>query len=196
MADPGWNFNNTYAHLPEILLSRVSPQLVTSPKLIVFNESLSKKLNLDFTNTDANSLSQIFSGNALPIGSDTIAQAYAGHQFGFFTVLGDGRAILLGEHLNKKNDRYDIQLKGSGKTPYSRSGDGRAALGPVLREYLVSESMYRLGIPTTRSLAVVTTGDSIYREKKHPGAILTRVASSHLRVGTYQFALLKGGADV
>mgnify|MGYP001190960647 CR=1 FL=1 len=196
MTGAGWNFNNTYANLPEILLSRVSPQVAASPKLVVFNESLSKKLGLDFTNADVASLSQIFSGNVLPRGSDAIAQAYAGHQFGFFTVLGDGRAILLGEQLNKKNVRYDIQLKGSGKTPYSRSGDGRAALGPVLREYLISESMYKLGIPTTRSLAVVTTGDSVYRERKHPGAILTRVASSHLRVGTYQFALLKGGANV
>ena len=195
MTGAGWNFNNTYTHLPGILLSRVSPQLSASPKLIVLNESLSKKLGLDFTNTDVSSLSQIFSGNVLPSGSDAIAQAYAGHQFGFFTILGDGRAILLGEHLNTKNDRYDIQLKGSGKTSFSRSGDGRAVLGPMLREYIVSEGMYNLNIPTTRGLAVVKTGEEVIRESPLPGAILTRVALSHIRVGTFQYIAARQRED-
>ena len=130
-----------------------------------------------------------FVTNLLPEGSDTIAQAYAGHQFGHFTLLGDGRAIVIGEHLSKNNKRYDIQFKGSGKTPYSRNGDGRAALGPMLREYIISEAMHNLGIPTTRSLAVVKTGETVMRETPLQGAILTRVASSHIRVGTFQYAI-------
>jgi uncharacterized protein YdiU (UPF0061 family) len=135
-------------------------------------------------------LALIFSGNLLPEGSDTIAQAYAGHQFGHFTMLGDGRAIVIGEHLSKNNKRFDIQFKGSGKTPYSRNGDGRAALSPMLREYIISEAMHALNIPTTRSLAVVTTGEDVIRENLLPGAILTRVASSHMRVGTFQYAAM------
>mgnify|MGYP001197827934 CR=1 FL=1 len=129
----------------------------------------------------------MFSGNSLPEGSEAIAQAYAGHQFGHFTMLGDGRAVLMGEHISKNNERFDIQFKGSGKTPFSRNGDGRAALGPMLREYIISEAMHALNIPTTRSLAVVKTGEDVIRENTLQGAILTRVASSHLRVGTFQF---------
>ena len=136
----------------------------------------------------------IFAGNKIPDGASPLAQAYAGHQFGHFTMLGDGRAVLLGEQITPNGERFDIQLKGPGRTPYSRGGDGRAALGPMLREYIISESMHALGIPTTRSLAVVTTGESIIRETKLPGAILTRVAASHLRVGTFQYAA-GGGTD-
>ena len=132
-------------------------------------------------------LSQLFSGNLLPAGSESIAQAYAGHQFGHFTMLGDGRAVLMGEHLSKNGDRYDIQFKGSGKTPFSRSGDGRAALGPMLREYIISEAMQKLGVATTRSLAVVKTGENVIRETHLPGAVLTRIAASHIRVGTFQY---------
>ena len=183
----GWTFDNTYSKLPSYLLTKQHPIPVRSPKLIVLNESLSKDLDLDFTKINDQDLSQLFSGNILPSGSSPIAQAYAGHQFGHFTMLGDGRAILMGEHLSKKKERYDIQFKGSGKTPYSRSGDGRAALGPMLREYIISESMHTLGIPTTRSLAVVKTGENVIRETHLPGAVLTRIAASHIRVGTFQY---------
>src|SRR6056300_1055697 len=137
----------------------------------------------------------MFSGNSLPEGSETIAQAYAGHQFGHFTMLGDGRAVMLGEHLDKENKRFDIQFKGSGRTSFSRSGDGRAVLGPMLREYIISEAMHALNIPTTRSLAVVSTGEEVVREQMLPGAILTRVASSHIRVGTFQYIAATQNAD-
>lgn len=140
-------------------------------------------------------VARMFSGNILPDTAQPIAQAYAGHQFGHFTLLGDGRAILLGEHLTPAGNRFDIQFKGSGRTPFSRRGDGRAALGPMLREYMISEAMHALGIPTTRSLAVVTTGDVVMRETPLPGAVLTRVASSHIRVGTFEYAALKGGQE-
>tara|TARA_B110000037_G_scaffold8465_1_gene9158 strand:- start:1081 stop:2541 length:1461 start_codon:yes stop_codon:yes gene_type:complete len=183
----GWTFDNTYSKLPSDLLTKQPPIPVKSPKLIVLNESLSKDLDLDFTKINNKNLSQLFSGNILPSGSNPIAQAYAGHQFGHFTMLGDGRAVLLGEHLSKKKERYDIQFKGSGKTPYSRSGDGRSALGPMLREYIVSEAMHGLEISTTRSLAVVKTGENVHRETYLKGAILTRTASSHIRVGTFQY---------
>jgi len=183
----GWFFDNTYSKLHKDLLFKQAPTPVKSPKLIVINKNLSKDLNLDFTNISEDNLSQMFSGNLLPAGSNSIAQAYAGHQFGHFSMLGDGRAVLIGEHISKNDERYDIQFKGSGKTPFSRSGDGRAALGPMLREYIISEAMYGLGIPTTRSLAVVKTGESIMRETYLPGAVLTRVASSHIRVGTFQY---------
>ena len=183
----GWSFDNTYAKLPDDLLVKQAPIPVKSPELIILNNNLSKDLNLDFTNIREEDLSQLFSGNLLPSGSDSIAQAYAGHQFGHFTMLGDGRAVLIGEHLSKNGDRYDIQFKGSGKTPFSRSGDGRAALGPMLREYIVSEAMYGLGVATTRSLAVVKTGENVIRETHLPGAVLTRIASSHIRVGTFQY---------
>ena len=183
----GWSFDNTYSKLPDDFLVKQAPIPVKSPELIIINKDLSKDLDLDFTNISEENLSQLFSGNLLPTGSNSIAQAYAGHQFGHFTMLGDGRAVLMGEHLSKNNERYDIQFKGSGKTPFSRSGDGRAALGPMLREYIISEAMHGLGIPTTRSLAVVKTGENVMRDTYLPGAILTRVASSHIRVGTFQY---------
>ena len=183
----GWRFDNTYSKLPDYFLSNTSPTPVKSPKLIILNDSLAKDLGLNFIDLDKKNLSEIFSGNKLPEGSKAISQAYAGHQFGHFTMLGDGRAVLMGEHISKNNERLDIQFKGSGKTPFSRNGDGRAALGPMLREYIISEAMYGLKIPTTRSLAVVKTGENVLRETSLPGAILTRVASSHLRVGTFQY---------
>jgi len=186
----GWRFNNTYSKLPGSMLTKLAPTPVKAPELIIVNHSLSKELGLDFTALSDKNLASIFSGNSPPEGSDTIAQAYAGHQFGHFTLLGDGRAIVVGEHLSKNNKRFDIQFKGSGKTPYSRNGDGRAALGPMLREYIISESMHGLGIPTTRSLAVVKTGEKVIRETSLDGAVLTRVAESHIRVGTFQYAFV------
>ena len=187
----GWCFDNTYAHLPEIMLSRIAPLPVKNPKLVIFNHDLSKELGLDFSVIEDNLLPSIFAGSLLPQESECIAQAYAGHQFGYFTMLGDGRAIVIGEHLSKNNKRFDIQFKGSGKTPYSRNGDGRAALGPMLREYIISEAMHGLRISTTRSLAVVTTGENVIRETSLPGAILTRVAASHIRVGTFQYVTMQ-----
>jgi len=186
----GWRFDNTYSKLPGSMLTRLSPTPVKAPELIILNHSLSKMLGLDFSSVSDKNLASILCGNLLPEGSDTIAQAYAGHQFGYFTVLGDGRAIIIGEHLSKSNKRFDIQFKGSGKTPYSRNGDGRAVLGPMLREYIISEAMFGLGIPTTRSLAVVKTGEKVIREASLDGAILTRVAESHIRVGTFQYAVI------
>ena len=183
----GFNFDNSYSKLSKIFKEDINPAPVKSPKILIFNKNLAKKLDLDFSNIDKDNLSKIFSGNLLPEGSKAIAQAYAGHQFGHFTMLGDGRAILLGEHISKNNERFDIQFKGSGKTPFSRNGDGKAALGPMLREYIISEAMHSLNIPTTRSLAVVKTGEDVVRENILQGAILTRVASSHLRVGTFQY---------
>ena len=183
----GWRFDNTYSKLPNDMLSRLSPIPVKKPEIVILNKILSNNLGLDFSNTNNEDLALIFSGNKLPEGTDSIAQAYAGHQFGHFTILGDGRAIVIGEHISKNNQRYDIQFKGSGKTPFSRNGDGRAALGPMLREYIISEAMYGLKIPTTRSLAVVKTGETVMRETPLQGAILTRVASSHIRVGTFQY---------
>jgi len=182
-----WNFNNTYFNLSKSFKEDINPIPVKNPELILLNKELASKLNLDFSKVSKKELSNIFSGNSLPNGSNSIAQAYAGHQFGHFTMLGDGRAILLGEHISKSNKKYDIQFKGSGKTSFSRNGDGRAALGPMLREYIISESMNSLNIPTTRSLAVVKTGEKVNREKTLQGAILTRVASSHIRVGTFQY---------
>ena len=183
----GWRFDNTYARLPDTMLSRIPPEPVRSPKLIILNQELSKNLDLNFYKVSDHDLAFMFAGNLLPEGSESISQAYAGHQFGHFTMLGDGRAIIIGEHLTKNDKRFDIQFKGSGITPYSRNADGRAALGPMLREYIISEAMHGLNIPTTRSLAVVTTGEDVIRETPLPGAILTRVASSHIRVGTFQY---------
>ena len=183
----GWRFDNSYSKLPNTMLSKLLPVPVKAPKLAILNHSLSKELGLNFSNTSDENLALMFAGNLLPEGSDTIAQAYAGHQFGYFTMLGDGRAIVIGEHISKNNKRFDIQFKGSGKTPFSRNGDGRAALGPMLREYIISEAMHGLNIPTTRSLAVVKTGEDVIRETPLPGAILTRVAASHIRVGTFQY---------
>ena len=191
----GWCFDNTYSKLPDPFKEEIDPIPVKNPKLIILNKNLSKDLNLDFSNLDNKKLSELFSGNTLPKGSKSIAQAYAGHQFGHFTMLGDGRAVLIGEHLSKKKDRYDIQFKGSGKTAFSRNGDGRAALGPMLREYVISEAMYNLGIPTTRSLAVVKTGEDVIRETTLHGAILTRVALSHIRVGTFQYIAAREKKD-
>ena len=187
----GWHFDNTYSRLSKTFKEDIKPTPVHSPELIIFNDQLAKYLNLDFSKTDKKKLSEIFSGNSLPEGTNAIAQAYAGHQFGHFTMLGDGRAILLGEHLTNKNNRFDIQFKGSGRTSFSRTGDGRAVLGPMLREYLISEAIHALNIPTTRSLAVVKTGEKVVRENLLPGAILTRVASSHIRVGTFQYIAAK-----
>ena len=182
-----WNFDNTYSRLSDIFKEDIKPIAVKKPELLILNKDLAKDLNLDFTKTDKDELSSLFTGNKLPEGSDSIAQAYAGHQFGHFTMLGDGRAILIGEHLTEDNKRYDIQFKGSGKTSFSRNGDGRAALGPMLREYIISEAMHNLKIPTTRSLAVARTGEKIMRDVPLQGAILTRVALSHIRVGTFQY---------
>ena len=182
-----WNFDNSYSRLPNAFKENIKPVSVKSPELLLLNEKLASELNLNFENITKDELSEIFAGNVLPKGSNSIAQAYAGHQFGHFTMLGDGRATLLGEHLTNKKQRYDIQFKGSGKTSFSRNGDGRAALGPMLREYIISEAINYLNIPTTRGLAVVKTGEQVFREIPLPGAILTRVASSHIRVGTFQY---------
>ncbi len=190
-----WNFDNTYSKLPEPFREKINPVKVKNPKLILLNESLAKDLNLDFSKISQSELSAIFTGNELPKNSNSIAQAYAGHQFGHFTMLGDGRAVLIGEHVSKNNHRYDIQFKGSGKTAFSRNGDGRAALGPMLREYIISEAMYALNIPTTRSLAVAKTGENVIRETQLEGAILTRVASSHIRVGTFQYIAARNKKD-
>jgi len=186
----GWKFDNTYSNLSQSMLSKLNPTPVKTPELVLFNHNLSKEIDLDFSQIDNKELALIFSGNQLPEGSESIAQAYAGHQFGHFTILGDGRALTIGEHLDKNKNRYDIQFKGSGKTPYSRNADGRAALGPMLREYIISEAMHNLGVLTTRSLAVIKTGEDVVRESILKGAILTRVASSHIRVGTFQYALI------
>ena len=191
----GWHFDNTYSKLSNTFKEEVKPTPVHNPELVVLNDQLAKDLNLDFSKIEKKDLSQIFSGNTLPKGSTTIAQAYAGHQFGHFTMLGDGRAVLLGEHLVNNTTRFDIQFKGSGRTSFSRSGDGRAVLGPMLREYIISEAIHALKIPTTRSLAVVKTGEKIVREDLLPGAILTRVASSHIRVGTFQYIAAKQNID-
>lgn len=183
----GWNFDNSYTRLPQMFFASQSATPVHAPGLVIFNESLASDLGLDPESLQNDNGVAVFAGNRIPEGATPIAQAYAGHQFGHFTMLGDGRAILLGEHITPAGERLDIQLKGAGKTPFSRGGDGRAALGPMLREYIISEAMYALGIPTTRSLAVVTTGEAVIREMDLPGAILTRVAASHLRVGTFQY---------
>ncbi len=188
MAELNWKFDNSYARLPEVFFTRLNPTPAKEPKLVIFNHSLATRIGLDSEDIPKNKLAEQFAGNHLPSDSAPIAQAYAGHQFGHFTVLGDGRALVLGEHIAPDGRRYDIQFKGSGCTPYSRGGDGRAAIGPMLREYIISEAMGSLGVPTTRSLAVVTTGEPVYREIILQGAILTRVALSHLRVGTFEYA--------
>jgi len=192
ISNVGWHFDNSYARLPENMLSRLAPAPVRKPNLIILNHALSKKLGLDFSTLTDEHIASIFAGNLLPKGSEPIAQAYAGHQFGHFTMLGDGRAIVMGEHITPDNKRVDIQFKGSGQTPYARGADGKAALGPMLREYIISEAMNALNIPTTRSLAVVTTGENVFRETPLLGAILTRVASSHIRVGTFQYVAMSG----
>ena len=191
----GWHFDNTYSKLSNTFKEDIKPTPVHDPELIILNKELAKDLNLDFSKIDTKDLAKLFSGNLLPEGTNTIAQAYAGHQFGHFTMLGDGRAVLLGEHLVNGTNRFDIQFKGSGKTSFSRNGDGRAALGPMLREYIISEAMNGLNIPTTRSLAVVKSGEDVVRETSLPGAILTRVASSHIRVGTFQYIAARQKKD-
>lgn len=188
-ARAGWRLGHTFAEqLPELCYSRVSPTPVRNPQFVVLNAPLAATLGLDADALADDRGAAIFGGNALPEGARPIAQAYAGHQFGHFTTLGDGRAILLGEQVTPDGRRVDIQLKGAGQTPYSRRGDGRAALGPMLRELIISEAMHNLGIPTSRSLAVVSTGEAVYRERTLAGAVLTRVASSHIRVGTFEWA--------
>lgn len=184
----GWHFDNSYARLPNAFFTKQNPISVRSPELIVFNAPLAEALGLNADVLDSEEGAEVFAGNQIPEGAEPLAQAYAGHQFGHFTMLGDGRAILLGEQITPKGKRFDVQLKGPGRTKYSRGGDGRAALGPMLREYIISEAMNALGIPTTLSLAVVTTGERIMRETELPGAILTRIAASHLRVGTFEYA--------
>jgi len=178
---PSWNFQTTYTNLPSIFFTKHPPTPVRAPKLVIFNNNLAESLGVPLD-------LPTFAGNHIPNGAEPISQAYAGHQFGHFTMLGDGRATLIGEQITPSGERFDIQLKGSGKTPYSRGGDGRAALAPMLREYIISEAMHELGIPTTRSLAVVETGEAIRREQLLPGAVLTRVAASHIRVGTFEYA--------
>ena len=185
---PYWNFDNTYTILPEIFFSHMHPIPVSNPQLVIYNQPLADSLGTP------NELAT-FAGNHVPNNAAPIAQAYMGHQFGHLTMLGDGRAILLGEQITHSGERYDIQLKGSGRTPYSRGGDGRAALAPMLREYIISEAMHALGIPTTRSLAVVLTGETVQRETRKQGAVLTRVAASHIRVGTFEYAARYGGTD-
>ena len=162
----GWCFDNSYSRLPEAFKENINPVPVKKPELVLLNNDLAKELNLDFSKLKNEEAAELFSGNSLPSECNSIAQAYAGHQFGHFTMLGDGRAVLIGEHLSKKKDRYDIQFKGSGKTTFSRNGDGRAALGPMLREYIISEAMHHLGISTTRSLAVVKTGEKLPKYSK------------------------------
>ena len=190
----GWAFSNSYAALPPRFFARLDPVAVADPRLIKFNGALAAELGLEWQ--DETALAAIFAGNIVPLGADPIATAYGGHQFGqFVPQLGDGRAILLGEVIGRDGARRDIQLKGSGRTPFSRSGDGRAALGPVLREYLVSESMHSLGIPTTRALAAVTTGEPVFRGAQLPGAIVTRVAASHVRVGTFEYFAARGDTE-
>jgi uncharacterized protein YdiU (UPF0061 family) len=186
-------FSNSYASLPDGFYTRIDPVPVASPRLIRFNGALASELGLEWRSRDEGTLAAIFSGSCVPEGADPVATAYAGHQFGHFVPqLGDGRAILLGEVIDRAGVRRDIQLKGSGRTPYSRGGDGRAALGPVLREYLVSEAMHALGIEGTRALAAVSTGELVVRERALPGAVFTRVARSHVRVGSFEFFAARG----
>lgn len=188
-----FQFDNSYARDLEGLYLKVSPTPVSSPELIRFNTALAGELGLEMSGTNAFDLAQIFSGNQIPHGAEPLAMAYAGHQFGHFSPqLGDGRAILLGETVDRHGVRRDIQLKGAGRTPFSRGGDGRSALGPVLREYIVSEAMHALGIPATRALAAVLTGDVVSRETSVPSGVFTRVADSHIRVGTFQFFASRG----
>lgn len=183
----GWNLDNSYARLPKSFFSNLNPTPVRSPKMVILNRPLAASLGFNMQYLESHEGMTVLAGNRVPNGALPLAQVYAGHQFGHFTMLGDGRALLLGEQITPLGERVDIQLKGSGQTPYSRRGDGRAPLGPMLREYIISEAMHALNIPTTRSLAVVATGEPVWRETELPGAILTRVAASHLRVGTFQY---------
>ncbi|MGI6158518.1 MAG: protein adenylyltransferase SelO [Limnochordia bacterium] len=194
--DFGFNFDHSYARLPASLFSVVQPEPVPHPQVVILNDRLAESLGLNPEALRSGAGAALLSGNELPEWSLPLAQAYAGHQFGYFTMLGDGRAVLLGEQITPSGQRFDVQLKGTGRTPYSRGGDGRATIGPMLREYIISEAMHALGIPTTRSLAVVTTGEQVPRERDLPGAVLTRVAQSHLRVGTFQYAAVFAKEDL
>jgi serine/tyrosine/threonine adenylyltransferase len=188
-----FQFDNSYEQDLGGLYLKVSPTRVSAPKLIRFNYDVAKELRLDVERLNTSELANLFSGNHIPDGAQPLAMAYAGHQFGHFSPqLGDGRAILLGEVIDRLGNRHDIQLKGCGRTPFSRGGDGRSALGPVLREYIVSEAMHALGIPATRALAAVRTGEDVHREMPVPGGVFTRVAASHIRVGTFQFFAARG----
>ena len=191
----GWNIENTYVSLPKLFYTKIKPNPISTPEIVTLNEKLANELGLDIEYLKSKEVADILAGNTLREGSIAIAQAYSGHQFGHFVMLGDGRAMLIGEQITPLGERFDIQLKGSGKTPYSRGGDGRAALGPMLREYIISEAMHHLGVPTTRSLAVVKTEDKVYRESPLQGAVLTRIAKSHIRVGTFQYANKYGKAE-
>jgi len=193
---PQFKFDNSFARSLEDYFSYCEPEPAVAPKWLQFNHGLAEELGLDPVALDSDAGLAIFSGNATAEDSKPLAQAYSGHQFGGFSPqLGDGRALLLGEVIDTQQNRRDIQLKGSGRTPFSRGGDGKAAVGPVLREYLIGEAMYALGIPTTRALAAIATGKEVYRENILPGAILTRVASSHIRVGTFQYGAARGNGD-
>lgn len=193
--ETSWNLDNSYARLPNLFFTILNLNPVREPRLIILNDALATSLGLDAHSLQKHTNLEVFAGNEAPEGALPLAQAYAGHQFGHFTMLGDGRALLLGEQITPQGERFDIQLKGAGRTPYSRGGDGRAALGPMLREYIISEAMHALGIPTTRSLAVVATGEAVIRETEQTGAIMTRIAASHLRVGTFQYAANWGTVD-
>ena len=184
-----WNFQDSYTKLPSIFYSKVNPENFSNKKLVLFNSDLARQLNLDFSKYDDDEKCNILLGKN-KLNKNYFSQAYAGHQFGNFTILGDGRAVIIGEHITNNKQRVDIQLKGSGQTPYSRNGDGKAALGPMIREYILSEAMHNLGISSTRALAVITTGENVLRDRLEPGAILIRVANSHIRVGTFQFGSL------
>lgn len=182
-----FHFDNSYTQLPDGLFAKVMPQAAIHPSIALFNHAYANTIGLDTTQIDEEELAAIFSGTKIPVNAAPIAQAYAGHQFGHFNMLGDGRAVLLGEHITPTGTRLDIQLKGSGQTPYSRRGDGKASLSAMLREYIISEAMYALGIPTSRSLAVIKTGETIYRDGMQEGAVLTRIAASHIRVGSFEY---------
>ena len=183
----GFNFDHSYSKLSDKLFSFINSTEVSDPKIVIFNTKLAFEIGLNYDEMEADKWAEFLSGNRILEGSMPLAQAYAGHQFGHFTKLGDGRAILLGEHIDPNKKRIDIQLKGPGKTPYSRRGDGKATLKSMLREYLISEAVHGLGIPSSRSLAVVDSGDLVYREEINKGGILTRIASSHIRVGTFEY---------
>src|ERR1700733_3963863 len=191
-----FTFDNSYARLPDRFFVRQPPVPVETPRLVRLNENLARHLGLDAAQLATTEGVAFLAGNRVPEGGEPLAMAYAGHQFGnWVPQLGDGRAILLGEVIDRDGVRRDIQLKGAGRTPFSRGGDGRAVLGPVLREYIVSEAMAALGIPTTRALAAVTTGEHVWREAPEQGAVLTRVAKSHVRIGTFEFFANRGDAD-
>jgi len=183
-----FNFDNSYLNLPSSFYSFVKAQKFKNVELVEFNYNLAKTLDIDISNVSGIDLAKIFSGQTELDNSASISFVYAGHQFAYFvSKLGDGRAMLLGEHIDKLNNRYDIQLKGAGITPYSRRGDGKSAIGPVIREYILSEAMHKLGIPSTRALAIVKTGETIYRDEAKPGAVFTRLAKSHIRIGTFEY---------